>query len=100
MGCIGPSIVVLQFGSLYKLSRYDVTITLHNLQVPGRDFQSQFQMDTPSANCLHQHTDAPGVDPHPTWETKLHLPVPLRDKKESNESSRQLFFFNHLPFSL
>lgn len=45
-------------------------------------------------------TDTPGVDPHPTWETKLHLPVPLWDKKESNESSRQLFFFNHLPFSL
>lgn len=30
MGCIGPSIVVLQFGSLYKFS-YDFTIlTLHN----------------------------------------------------------------------
>lgn len=91
MGCIGPSIV-LQFGSLYKLPRYDVTITLHNLQVPGRDFQSQFLTDRASANCLHQHTDAPGVDPHPTWETELHLPVPLRDKKVLNESSRQLFF--------
>lgn len=93
MGCIGPSIV-LQFGSLYKLPRYDVTITLHNLQVPGRDFQSQFLTDRASANCLHQHTDAPGVDPHPTWETELHLPVPLRDKKVLNESSRQLFFFS------
>lgn len=37
----------------------------------------------------HQRTSRP----HPTLETKLHLPVPLRDKKELNESSRRLFFF-------
>lgn len=93
MGCIGPSIVVLQFGSLYKSSRYDIAVTLHNLQVPGRDFQSQFQMDKPSENCLHRHTRS---RPHPTWETKLRLPVPLWDKKESNESSRQRFFFSSI----
>lgn len=38
-------------------------------------------------------SNTPEVDHHPTWETKLHLPVPLRGKKESNENSRQIFFF-------
>lgn len=36
----------------------------------------------------HQRTRS---RPHPTWETKLYLPVPLKDTKESNESSRRLF---------
>lgn len=91
MGCIGPSIVVFQFGSLYKLSRYDVTFTLHNLQVLGRDFQSQFhngQTISKLSPPTHQRTRS---RPHPTWETKLYLPVPLKDTKESNESSRRLF---------
>lgn len=62
MGCIGPSIVVLQLGSLYKLSRYGITITLHNLQVPGRDFKNQFQRDKPQQTVS---TNTPGVDPTP-----------------------------------
>lgn len=36
-------------------------------------------------------TDTPGEEPHPNRGTKLRLPVPLRDKKESNESIRQRF---------
>lgn len=99
MGCIGPSIVVLQFGSLYKLSRYDVTIlTLHNF-TSARESLSEAVSNGQTISKLSPPTH-PEQTPHPTWETKLHLPVPLRDKKESNESCRQLFFFNHLPFSL
>lgn len=34
----------------------------------------------------------PEQTPTPPGRLKLHLPVPLREKKESNKSSRQLFF--------
>lgn len=96
MGCIGPSIVVLQFGSLYKLSPSLCTI----YKCLGETFRASFEwrnhQQTVSTNTpTHQEQT-----PNPTWEISLHLPVPLRDKKESNESIRQLFFFNHLPFSL
>lgn len=73
MGCIGPSIVVLQFGSLYKFVKIQGFHHCIILHVPGRDFQSQFQMDKPSANVLHQHTNTPGVDPRPTWENYIFL---------------------------
>lgn len=99
MGCIGPSIVVFQFGSLYKLSRYDVTFTLHNLQVLGRDFQSQFQMDKPSANCLHQHTNAPGVDPTPPGRLNSIFLSHSKIKRNQMKVAGG-FFFNYLPFSL
>lgn len=83
MGCIGPSIVVLQFESLYKLSSVRERLPE---PIPKRTNRQQ----TVSANTP-THQQAP---PH-------HLPVPLRDKKESNQSSRRVFFsFNHLPFSL
>lgn len=80
MGCIGPSIVVLQFGSLYKLSS-----VRERLPEQVSNGQSISKLSPPT----HRRTSRP----HPTWETQLHLPVPLRDKKESNESSRWLFFF-------
>lgn len=48
MGCIGP--IVLQFGYLYKLSRYDVTIfTLHNFTMPGRE--SAISEGYPTSKC-------------------------------------------------
>lgn len=66
MGCIGPSIVVLQFGSLYKLSRYDVAITLHNLQVPGeRRPEPASNGQTISKLSPTEQTDAPGAEPRP-----------------------------------
>lgn len=75
MGCIGPSIVVLQFESLYKLSSVRERLPE---PIPKRTNRQQ----TVSANTL-THQQAP---PH-------HLPVPLRGKKESNQSSRRIFFF-------
>lgn len=77
MGCIGPSIVVLQFGSLYKFVKIQGFHHCIILHVPGRDFQSQFQMDKPSANVLHQHTRS-RAPPH---MGELHLSVPLGDKR-------------------
>lgn len=77
MGCIGPSIVVLQFGSLYKFVKIQGFHHCIILHVPGRDFQSQFQMDKPSANVLHQHTRS-RPPPH---MGELHLSVPLGDKR-------------------
>lgn len=63
MGCIGPSIVVLQFGSLYKLSRYYVAITLHNFTSARERLPEPVSNGQISANCLHQHT---GSRPFPT----------------------------------
>lgn len=100
MGCIGPSIVVLQFGSLYKSSRYDVAITLHNLQVPGRDFQSQFQMDKPSANCLHRHARSRPHPPPPPGRLNFIFLSHSGIKRNQMKVAGSFFFFNHLPFSL
>ena len=106
MGCIGPSIVVLQFGTLYKLSRYDVTVTLHNFTSARERLPEPASNGQTISNRLHQHTDTPGVDPRPPPPPpapgRLNYSFLSRSGIKMNQIkvAGSFFLFNHLPLSL
>lgn len=83
MACIGPSIIVLPFGSLYKLSSQDVFITLHNFTTARER--------PPEATSTGKTMRSP---PHPPQTGDLNISLTLENIRNQRKNYiRQLFFF-------